>query len=134
MRDFACDLTLGSQVFPRLLLTCFFSFIHPYCTIHVQYSVIMRFLVRHNRHHKVSRSSYVTKLLLFCEELGLGGHFVMPIQCTRNLIMRVYWTTLYCTATILNLKRGLTGVNNALVCILKICDSLCFCLSLEKLL
>ena len=54
----------------------------------------MRFLVRHNRHHKVSRSSHVTKLLLFCEELGLGGHFVMPIQCPRNLIMRVYWTTL----------------------------------------
>ena len=54
----------------------------------------MRFLVCHNRHHKVSRSSYVTKLLLFCEELGLGGHFVMPIQCPRNLIMRVYWTTL----------------------------------------
>ena len=54
----------------------------------------MRFLVRHNRHHKVSRSSYVAKLLLFCEKLGLGGHFVMPIQFTRNLIMRVYWTTL----------------------------------------
>ena len=41
----------------------------------MQYSDIMRFLVGHNRHHKVSRSSYVTKLLLFCEELGLGGHF-----------------------------------------------------------
>ena len=62
-------------------------------TIHVQYSDIMRFLVRHSRHHKVSRSSYVTKLLLFCEELGLGGHYVMPIKCTRKLIMRVYWTT-----------------------------------------
>ena len=54
----------------------------------------MRFLVRHNRHHKVSRSSYVAKLLLFCEKLGLGGHYVMPIQFTRNLIMQVYWTTL----------------------------------------
>ena len=54
----------------------------------------MRFLVRHNRHHKVSRSSYVAKLLLFCEQLGLGGHFVMRIQVTRNLIMRVYWTIL----------------------------------------
>ena len=49
----------------------------------------MRFLVRHNRHHKVSRSSYVAKLLLFYEELGLGGHFVMPIQCTRNHIIGV---------------------------------------------
>ena len=69
-------------------------------SIHVQYSDIMRFLVRHNRHHKVSRSSYVTKLLLFCEELGWGGYFVMPIQCPRNLIKRVYWTTLvfrHCT-------------------------------------
>ena len=54
----------------------------------------MCFLVRRNRHHEVSRSSYVTKLLLFCEGLGLGGHFVMPIQFPRNLIMRVYWTTL----------------------------------------
>ena len=53
----------------------------------------MRFLVRHNRHHKVSRSSYVTKMLLFCEEFGLGGHFVMPTQFPRNLIMRVSWTT-----------------------------------------
>ena len=54
----------------------------------------MIFLVHHNRHQKVSRSSYAAKLLLFCEKLGLGGHFVMPIQFTRNLIMRVYWTTL----------------------------------------
>ena len=51
---------------------------------------LMRFLVRHNRHHKVSRSSYVAKLLLFYEELGLEGHFVMPIQCTRNLIIGVF--------------------------------------------
>ena len=64
-------------------------------SINIQYSYIMRCLVRHNRHHKVSRSSYVAKLLLFCEKLGLGGHFVMPIQFTRpNLIMRVYWTAL----------------------------------------
>ena len=70
----------------------------PLFTIHVEYSDIMRFLVHHNRHHKVSSSSYVTKSLLFCEELGLGGHFVMLIQCTRNLIMRVYWTTLLFTA------------------------------------
>ena len=34
--------------------------------IHVQYSYIMRFLVRHNRHHKVS-----------C--CPVGGHFVMSI-------------------------------------------------------
>ena len=40
--------------------------------LHIQYSCIMRFLVRHNRHHKVSRSSYVAKLLPFCEKLGLG--------------------------------------------------------------
>ena len=51
----------------------------------------MRFLVRHRRHHKLSRSSYVTKLLLFCEELGLGGHYMMPIQSTRKLITRVYF-------------------------------------------
>ena len=51
--------------------------------IHIQYSCIMIFLVHHNRHQKVSRSSYVAKLLLFCKKLGLGGHFVMPIQFTR---------------------------------------------------
>ena len=25
--------------------------------------------------------------------LGLGGHFVLPTQSARNLIIRVYWTT-----------------------------------------
>ena len=34
-------------------------------------------MVLHNRHHKVSRSSCTTKLLLFCQGLGVRGHFVM---------------------------------------------------------
>ena len=38
--------------------------------IHVQYCDIMRFMVLHNRHHKVSRSSCTTTLLLFCQGLG----------------------------------------------------------------
>ena len=35
-------------------------------SIPVQYCNIMRFMVHHNRHHKVSRSSCIAKLLLFC--------------------------------------------------------------------
>ena len=42
--------------------------------------VLMRCIVHHNRRHKVPCSSYVTKLLLFWQELRLGGHFVMSIQ------------------------------------------------------
>ena len=51
-------------------------------SIHVQYSDIMRFLVRHNRHHKVSQSvplfkSRKTVTIFF--RIKVGGHFVMSI-------------------------------------------------------
>ena len=50
--------------------------------IHVQYSDIMRFLVRHNRHHKVSQSvplfkSRKTVTIFF--RIKVGRHFVMSI-------------------------------------------------------
>ena len=42
----------------------------------VQYSDIMRFLVRHNRHHKVSRSLQNCYYFL---RIRVRGHFVMSI-------------------------------------------------------
>ena len=50
--------------------------------IHVQYSYIMRFLVRHNRHHKVSQSVPLfksRKTVTIFLRIKVGGHFVMSI-------------------------------------------------------
>ena len=40
------------------------------------------------------RTSCTVVWLGFGWGYGYGGHFVMPTQCARNLIIRVYWTTL----------------------------------------
>ena len=51
-------------------------------SIHVQYSYIMRFLVRHNRHHKVSQSVPLfksRKTVTIFLRIKVGGHFVMSI-------------------------------------------------------
>ena len=52
------------------------------CPIHRHNEIVMRFLVRHNRHHKVSQSvphfmspKTVTTFL----RIKVGGHFVMSI-------------------------------------------------------
>ena len=50
--------------------------------IYVQYSYIMRFLVRHNRHHKVSQSVPLfksRKTVTIFLRIKVGGHFVMSI-------------------------------------------------------
>ena len=50
--------------------------------IHVQYSDIMRFLVRHNRHHKVSQSVPLfksRKTVTISLRIKVEGHFVMSI-------------------------------------------------------
>ena len=44
--------------------------------------------------HKVSRSSCIAKLLLFCQGLGLGDTLWCLLQRLMNLIMSEYWTTL----------------------------------------
>ena len=54
----------------------------PLGFIHVQYSYIMRFLVRHNRHHKVSQSVPLfksRKTVTIFLRIKVGGHFVMSI-------------------------------------------------------
>ena len=62
-----------------------YDFIHSHyhtCPIHRHNEIVMRFLVRHNRHHKVSQSvphfmsrKTVTTFL----RIKVGGHFVMSI-------------------------------------------------------
>ena len=47
-------------------LACALLFVWCHENIHVQYCEIMRFMLLHNRHHKMSHSSCNTKLLLFC--------------------------------------------------------------------
>ena len=55
--------------------------------IHVQYSDIMRFLVRHNRHHKVSQSVPLfksRKTVTIFLRIKVGGHFVMSIVTSHE--------------------------------------------------
>ena len=56
-------------------------------SIHVQYSDIMRFLVRHNRHHKVSQSVPLfksRKTVTIFLRIKVGGHFVMSIVTSHE--------------------------------------------------
>ena len=61
--------------------------------IHVQYSNIMRFLVRHNRHHKVSQSVPLfksRKTVTIFLRIKVGGHFVMSIvKCHESYYVGV---------------------------------------------
>ena len=65
----------------------------PVVVIHVQYFYIMRFLVRHNRHHKVSQSVPLCKsrktVTIFLR-IKVGGHFVMSIvKCHESYYVGV---------------------------------------------
>ena len=51
-------------------------------TIHVQYCDIMRFTIPHNRHHKVSRSSCIAKIVTILLRIRVRGHFGMSV--TKN--------------------------------------------------
>ena len=52
------------------------------CPIHRHNEIVMRFLVRHNRHHKVSQSVphfMFRKTVSTFLRIKVGGHFVMSI-------------------------------------------------------
>ena len=52
------------------------------CPIHRHNEIVMRFLVRHNRHHKVSQSVPLfmsRKTVTTFLRIKVGGHFVMSI-------------------------------------------------------
>ena len=64
------------------MLSFLFSCKSAHAFIHVQYSDIMRFRVRNNRHHKVSLSVPLfksRKTVSIFLRIKVGGHFVMSI-------------------------------------------------------
>ena len=88
--------------------------------IHVQYSYIMRFLVRHNRHHKVSKSVPLfksCKTVTIFLRIKVGGHFVMSIvKCHESHYVGVLDNPLLRATNLLIFTKTSRVVNFLVIC------------------